>query len=70
MNSNQVGNMSATNVPRGKTAYKLLQGPTHRGLGAVGLGNINLKTGEFWGILISGAIVGVMTVTLFNRYYR
>ena len=52
-------------IPRGNSAYKILQTPGYSRMGA-----IEWTSNEFWGTLISGAVVGVMAVTLFNRYYK
>ena len=45
--------------------HKILQDDRHKEMG-----DINWTTGETWGVLISGAVVGVATVLLFNRYYK
>ena len=62
-NMNKVSQMGA--IPRGNTAYKILQDDRYKDMG-----DINWNTGETWGVLISGAVVGVATVLLFNRYYK
>ncbi len=58
-------NKSGGHIPRGDSAYKLLQNPKYSAMG-----DINWKTSETWGVLIAGTLVGVMSVTLFNRYYK
>lgn len=62
-NRTNVSQMGA--IPKSDAAYKILQGPKYKEMG-----DINWKTGETWGVLISGAVVGVATVLLFNRYYK
>lgn len=62
-NMKKVSQMGA--IPRGDSAYKILQDDNYKDMG-----DINWKTGETWGVLISGAIVGVSVVLLFNRYYK
>ena len=63
-------------IPKNDSAYRLMQAPQyagvrgHKGLGYSGIGDVNWSTNEFWGTLLSGAVVGVMAVTLFNRYYK
>ena len=52
-------------IPKDSSAYNLLQAPGYSRMGA-----IEWSSNEFWGTLISGAVVGVMAVTLFNRYYK
>ncbi len=59
-----IGSASIGAIPKNDSALKLVN---HKG---AGLGAISWTTGETWGVLISGAIVGVMAVTLFNRYYK
>jgi hypothetical protein len=51
-------------IPKDDSAYKLLQVP-----GYSRMGSSSLPGNEFWGTLISVAAVGVLTVTLFTRYY-
>ena len=58
-----VGSLGA--IPKSQDAYKILQAPQYSDMG-----DINWKTGETWGILISGCIVGVAALLLFNRYYK
>jgi hypothetical protein len=52
-------------IPKDDSAYKILQSSSYSRMGA-----ISWSSNEFWGTLLSGAVVGVMTVTLFNRYYK
>ena len=52
-------------IPKSQDAYKILQHDKYKDMG-----DINWSTGETWGVLISGAVVGVATVLLFNRMYR
>ena len=58
-------NKSGSHIPRGDAAFKLLQNPKYSAMG-----DINWKTSETWGVLIAGALVGVTSVTLFNRFYK
>ena len=58
-----IGSASIGNIPKNDSALKLVNNKA-------GLGAISWTTRETWGVLISGAIVGVMAVTLFNRYYK
>ena len=53
------------NIPKSQDAYKILQGPEYQNMG-----DISWKTGETWGILFSGVAVGLLALTLFNRYYK
>jgi hypothetical protein len=53
------------NIPKSNDAYKILQGPEYQNMG-----DISWKTGETWGILFSGVAVGLLALTLFNRYYK
>ena len=55
-------NMGA--IPKGDSAYQLLQAPQYENMG-----DINWTTNELYGILLSGAVLGVMAVILFNRKY-
>jgi len=52
-------------IPKSDAAFKILQNPEFDDMG-----NVNWKTGETWGVLISGAVVGVAVVLLFNRFYK
>jgi len=52
-------------IPKDDSAYKILQAPNYSRIG-----DISWTSNEFWGTLLSGAVVGVMAVTLFNRYYK
>jgi len=52
-------------IPKCGDAYSILQNSEYENMG-----DVNWKTGETWGILFSGAIVGVAALYLFNRYYR
>ena len=52
-------------IPKGDAAFKILQNPEFDNMG-----DVNWKTGETWGVLISGAVVGVAAILLFNRYYK
>lgn len=65
----ELGNMQKVSqmgtIPRGDSAYKILQDDRYKEMG-----DVSWTTGETWGVLISGAIVGVSTVLLFNRYYK
>ena len=58
-------NKDGRHIPRGNSAMQLLQAPKYKDMG-----DIDWTTGETWGVLISGATVGVMSVLLFNRFYR
>lgn len=62
-NSHGYSNMGA--IPKSNDAYSILQNPTYDNMG-----DVDWKTGETWGILFSGAIVGVAALMLFNRYYK
>jgi hypothetical protein len=58
-------------IPKDDSAYKILQAPSYNRMGSYSnVGDISWSSNEFWGTLLSGAIVGVMSVTLFNRYYK
>jgi len=59
-----IGSASIGAIPKNDSALNLVNN------NKAGLGAISWTTGETWGVLISGAIVGVMAVTLFNRYYK
>jgi len=61
--SHGLGNLGA--IPIGNSAYKILQDDKYKDMG-----DIEWSTGETWGVLISGAVVGVATVLLFNRMFR
>ena len=61
--SHGLGNLGT--IPIGNSAYKILQDDKYKDMG-----DIEWSTGETWGVLISGAVVGVATVLLFNRMYR
>ncbi len=52
-------------IPKGDAAYTILQDPSYNNMG-----DISWKTGETWGVLLSGAVVGGMALLLFNRYYK
>ena len=52
-------------IPRGNSAMKILQSPTYRDMG-----DVNWKKGETWGILMSGAVVGITVAVLFYTYYK
>jgi len=52
-------------IPKSNSAYKILQAPKYKDMG-----DINWQTGETWGVLIGGAAIGLVTVLLFNRYYK
>lgn len=58
-----IGNLGA--IPKSDAAYKILQAPQYQEMG-----DIEWKTGETWGVLIGGASLGLLTVLLFNRYYK
>jgi hypothetical protein len=58
-----IGNLGA--IPKSDAAYKILQAPQYQEMG-----DVNWTTGETWGVLISGATLGLVTVLLFNRYYK
>jgi len=58
-----IGNLGA--IPKSDAAYKILQAPQYQEMG-----DVNWQTGETWGVLISGAALGLVTVLLFNRYYK
>ena len=65
----ELGNMRTVSqmgsIPKSNSAYKILQDKRYKDMG-----DISWTTGETWGVLISGAIVGVSVVLLFNRYYK
>ena len=52
-------------IPKSMDAYRILQGPEYRNMG-----DISWRTGETWGVLISGVVVGLSAMVLFNRYYK
>jgi len=52
-------------IPKSNAAYDILKSPSYDNMG-----DISWKTGETWGILFSGAVVGVSCWFLFNRYYK
>ncbi|NDF37182.1 MAG: hypothetical protein EB156_05280 [Euryarchaeota archaeon] len=58
-----IGNLGA--IPKSNSAYKILQAPKYKDMG-----DISWQTGETWGVLIGGAAIGLVTVLLFNRYYK
>lgn len=58
-----IGNLGA--IPKSNAAYKILQAPKFKDMG-----DVNWGTGETWGVLIGGAAIGLITVLLFNRYYK
>ena len=62
-NTRSIGSLGK--IPKSADAYKILQHDKY-----TDMGDINWSTGETWGVLISGAVVGVATVLLFNRMYR
>lgn len=62
-NSSSIGSIGA--IPKSDAAFKILQAPKFKDMG-----DVNWTTGETWGVLIAGAVVGVATVLLFNRYYK
>ena len=62
-NARNFGSLGA--IPKSNAAYKILQDDKYKDMG-----DINWSTGETWGVLISGCVVGVATVLLFNRMYR
>ncbi len=57
------GTMGA--IPKDHSAYKILQSPTYKDMG-----DVSWTTGETWGILLSGVVVGITVLTLFNRMYK
>lgn len=65
----ELGNMREVSqmgsIPKSNSAYKILQDKRYKDMGEV-----TFQDNEFWGVLISGAIVGVSVVLLFNRYYK
>ena len=65
----ELGNMRTVSqmgsIPKSNSAYKILQDKRYKDMGEV-----TFQDNEFWGVLISGAIVGVSVVLLFNRYYK
>jgi hypothetical protein len=65
----ELGNMRTVSqmgsIPKSNSAYKILQDKRYNDMGEV-----TFQDNEFWGVLISGAIVGVSVVLLFNRYYK
>ena len=62
-NGRNFGSLGA--IPRSDAAFKILQDDKYQEMG-----DINWSAGETWGVLISGSVVGVAIVLLFNRYYR
>jgi hypothetical protein len=58
-----IGNLGA--IPKSDAAYKILQAPQYQEMG-----DIDMTTGETWGVLIGGASLGILTALLFNRYYK
>lgn len=62
-NARDFGSLGA--IPKSDTAFKILQDDKYKDMG-----DISWSTGETWGVLISGCVVGVATVLLFNRMYR
>lgn len=52
-------------IPKSNAAYKILQAPKYKDMG-----DISWQTGETWGVLIGGAAIGLVTVLLFNRFYK
>jgi hypothetical protein len=52
-------------IPKDDSAYTILQAPQYENMG-----DINWSTGETWGILFSGVVVGLAAMVLFNRYYK
>lgn len=58
-----IGNLGA--IPKSDAAYKILQAPQYQEMG-----NVDWETGETWGVLIGGAAIGLVTVLLFNRFYK
>ena len=62
-NTRSIGSLGR--IPKGADSYKILQNDKYKDMG-----DINWSTGETWGVLISGCVVGVATVLLFNRMYR
>ena len=52
-------------IPKSDSAYKILQAPQFKDMG-----DISWQAGETWGVLIGGAAIGLVTVLLFNRYYK
>jgi hypothetical protein len=52
-------------IPKSDAAFKILQDPQFENMG-----DVNWKTGETWGVLIAGGVVGVAVIVLFNRYYK
>ena len=64
----ELGNPAASSlgaIPKSDAAFQILQEPPYDNMG-----DINWKTGETWGILFSGAIVGCSVLWLFNRMYN
>ena len=61
--SHGLGNLGA--IPIGNSAYKILQDDKYKEMG-----DISWSAGETWGVLIGGAAIGLVTVLLFNRYYK
>ena len=62
-NARDFGSLGA--IPKSDAAYKILQAPQYQEMG-----DIDWKTGDTWGVLIGGASLGLLTVLLFNRYYK
>jgi len=62
-NSAASGGLGA--IPKSSAAYEILKSPSYENMG-----DISWKTGETYGILFSGAVVGMTALLLFNRYYK
>lgn len=62
-NSTNTASLGA--IPKSSAAYDILQGEQYQNMG-----DINWSTGETWGILFSGVVVGLAAMVLFNRYYK
>ena len=58
-----IGNLGA--IPKSDAAYKILQAPKFKEMG-----DVKWETAETWGVLIGGAAIGLVTVLLFNRFYK
>ena len=62
---NSTNHASLGAIPKSNTAFEILQDPQYDNMG-----DINWSTGETWGILFSGVVVGLAAMVLFNRYYK
>ena len=52
-------------IPKDSSAFQILQRPQYGKMG-----DVSWTTGETWGILMAGAVVGVVVTALLNGYYK